>query len=288
MQKSSPENPGSLSAYTRGLLAKYNFPPKKKLGQNFIIDKASVDRIVLALRLSEDDCVLEIGTGLGTLTKELARIAKRVFSVEYDKLLFEIVKEVLKEQKNIELIREDFLRLDVKKLLKKCGHYKIAGNLPYYITSPIIEKLVEVRPRFELAALTMQKEVADRIAARAGTKEYGSLSIYVQYHFAVEIKSLIPNSAFFPHPSISSALITLTPRENPPVSVLNEQIFFDIVHAAFGHRRKILRNAILLSRKLSATEEDLDRAFLKAEISGVRRGETLSLDEFAKLANALS
>lgn len=283
-----PTSNDSLSSYTKEILHKYDFIPKKKLGQNFIIDRASLDRIVEALAISDADCIIEIGTGLGSLTRELGKLSFRVISVEYDKVLFEIAKGLLKDLKNVELVREDFLKVDIGKLLKRCKAYKIAGNLPYYITSPIIEKLVNARPKFSLAVLTMQKEVAERIVARPGTKDYGSLSIFTQYHFEAEIKSLIPKSAFLPHPTVSSAIVVLKPRENPSVAVLNEKLFFDLVHAAFEHRRKTVRNAILISHKIKISEEALDRAFLKIELDGVRRGETLSMDEFAKLSNCLS
>lgn len=287
MQKSSPENTGSLSAYTKGLLAKYDFPPKKKLGQNFIIDKASVDRIIAAGDLSNEDTVIEIGTGLGTLTKELAKHAARVISVEYDKILFEIDKELLKDLGNVELIRDDFLMIDLSALAKKLKSYKVIGNLPYYITAPIMTKLIEARPRFTVAVLTTQKEVAERLTAKPGSKQYGTLSIFVQYGLLVEIDSLIPNSAFYPHPAVSSAVVVLKPRVKPIVEVNSEELFFNVVHAAFAYRRKTLRNSILLSKKIDIDKDGLDRVLNSIGMDGDRRGETLSMDEFAKLSNAL-
>lgn len=277
-----------LSKSTRGLLSKYNFTPKKKLGQNFMIDRNSVDRIVDAAELSKDDLVLEIGTGLGTLTRALAEKAGKVISVEYDKVLFEIAKDVLDGVNNIDLVREDFLKLDLKKLLEKPSSYKIVGNLPYYITAPIITKLIEAKPVFSKGVITVQKEVAERLTAKPGTREYGTLSIFVQYHLIVSIVSFIAKSSFLPHPQVTSAIVVMEPREKPLVKVENEELFFRIIHASFEHRRKTLRNSILMSKKFDITKEKLDRALSAAGINGERRGETLSPEEFAGLSDALA
>jgi 16S rRNA (adenine1518-N6/adenine1519-N6)-dimethyltransferase len=288
MQKKKESSPqGSLSQTTKGLLQKFNFPPKKKLGQNFIIDEAAVERIVLAAELIKEDVVLEIGTGLGTLTKALAQNAGKVISVEYDKLLFEIAKEVLVKVDNLTLIRDDFLKIDLKKTLGKDRTYKIVSNLPYYITTPIITKLIEAEPKPSLAVLTVQKEVGERLVADAGSKAYGSLSIYAQYYFEVKVASHIPESAFYPHPAVSSSIVVLRPRKTPPADVKDEKLFFNIVRAAFEHRRKTLRNAILISHKFDISKEALDAALLKAGIDGGRRGETLGIKEFADLSKAL-
>ena len=255
-----------------------------------MIDKASVDRIVEAAELSGDDLVLEIGTGLGTLTKEIAERAGRVISVEYDKILFEIAGDILKGHANLELVREDFLKLDLQKILKKNKSfkaYKVVGNLPYYITAPIITKLIETHPKFSLAVFTVQREVGERLIASAGSKDYGTLSIYVQYHCDISISSHIPRSAFYPHPKVSSSVIVMKPRTKPAVEVKDEELFFKLVHAAFGHRRKTLRNSLLLSEKLNRSKEEIDAALERSGINGERRGETLSLEEYAKLSNSL-
>jgi len=281
MQKSPNNN-------LREILSRHDFTPKKKLGQHFMIDRASIERIVRAGELSRNDVVLEIGTGTGILTKELSDRAKKVISIEYDKILFEITKDILRNHKNIDLIRDDFLRLDLKAVLRKEKNYKVIANLPYYITAPIITKLLETKPMFSLAVLTVQKEVAERIVAGPGGKDYGPLSIYAQYHLEASIDSLIPKSAFFPHPAVSSAILILKPRKTPPAKVANEDVFFKLFHAAFEHRRKTLRNAILLSHKFVISKEKLDKALSQSGIDGERRGETLSIEEFAKLANELS
>jgi len=275
----------SLSESTRAILSRHGFTPKKKLGQNFIIDQASLDRIVSAGALTKDDTVLEIGTGLGSLTRELSKRAGRVISVEYDKVLFRIAAEELRGCGNVELVRDDFLRLDLKKL--KLKNYKAVANLPYYITAPIITRLIEAKPRFELAVVTVQREVGERIAASPGGKEYGTLSVYVQHSIDVKISCHIPKSAFFPHPAVSSSVLVLAPRKTQAVRVKSEKTFHSLFHAAFEHRRKTLRNSILVSHKLNISKERLDRALKRCGIDGERRGETLSIDEFARLSNAL-
>ena len=278
----------SLADATKELLARYNFPPKKKLGQNFIIDQESVDRIVDAAKLSKEDLVIEIGTGLGTLTKALAKKAAKVISIEYDKLLFEMDKDILKDLTNIELIRDDFLMLGMDKLLEGVKDYKVVGNLPYYITAPIITKLIETRPMFSRAVITVQKEVAERLTAKPGTREYGTLSIFAQYHLMVSVVSFIAKTSFLPRPHVSSAVVLLEPRLLPRVKVKDEGLFFKLIHASFEHRRKTLRNSILMSKKFDITKEKLEQALSKAGIDGERRGETLSIEEFAKISSLLS
>jgi 16S rRNA (adenine1518-N6/adenine1519-N6)-dimethyltransferase len=280
-----------LSQSTRRLLAKHDFTPKKKLGQNFIIDKAALDRIISAGELTEKDLVIEIGTGLGTLTKELAGNAGKVISIEYDKILYEIAKDNLKGHNNVELIRDDFLKIDLRKLIKEqkeFKNYKVIANLPYYITAPIITKLIEAKPAFSLAVLTVQREVGERMVAGPGSKKFGSLSLFIQYHSDVEINSDINKSGFLPHPAVSSSIIVMRPKIKPPVEVKNEKLLFDAIHAAFEHRRKTLRNAILLSHKFDISKEKLDEALHEAGIDGNRRGETLAIEEFATLADTLA
>jgi 16S rRNA (adenine1518-N6/adenine1519-N6)-dimethyltransferase len=280
-----------LSGTTREVLFRHRFTPKKKLGQNFIIDAASLERMIAAGDIKKNDLVIEIGTGLGTLTNELAKRSDRVVSIEYDKILFEIAKENLQGHKNIELIRDDFLKLDLEKLLKKekgLKPYKVIANLPYYITAPIMTKLIETVPIFSLAVLTVQKEVGERITAVPGTREYGTLSIYVQNYIDVTIDSHIPRSAFYPHPTVSSSILVLKPRSEPLARVKNEKLFFRVVHAAFEHRRKTLRNSIIISRRSNISKERLDCALELSGMDGGRRGETLSIGEFAMLANALA
>jgi len=268
----------TLSEITRELLKKSKLKIKKRLGQHFLIDKDILQRILAAAELAKEDLAIEIGTGLGTFTKELAERVAKVITVEIDQKLLEVARDFLKDYKNIEFIREDILEVD----LSPYPQAKIVANLPYYITTPIIEKLIEAKPK--LIVLTVQREVAERIVSKPASKDYGSFSIFVQYHTIPEIISFVPKSAFLPRPEVSSAILKLTPRKGPAVEVKDEKLFFEIVRAAFQQRRKTLKKALSSKFGLSKVESALSQA----QIDPKRRGETLSLAEFASICNALS
>jgi len=244
-----------------------------------LVDTASLDRIIETADISKEDTVIEIGTGSGILTKEIAKKAKKVISFEIDKRIFEVAKEYLCGMDNIELRNEDFLKADLKDLPSA----KIVANVPYYITTPIIERIFENKGMFSTVILTVQREFAERMAAKSGTKQYGSFTIFVNYHTEPKIAFYIPRSAFLPQPDVGSAVICMDIRKNPKVTVKDEQVFFEMVRAAFGQRRKTLRNALL-----SKFGSDLvDKALSDSGIDGKRRGETLSIEEFGELANSI-
>jgi len=270
----------SISQQTKSLLTKHGFHLKKSLGQNLLVDPASLNRTIEAADISKEDTVVEIGTGSGILTKEIAKKTKKVISFEIDKRIYEVAKEYLCGMDNIDLKNEDFLKAD----LNDVPSAKIVANVPYYITTPIIERIFENKKLFSTIVLTVQREFAERMAAKPGTKQYGSFTIFVNYHSSPKIAFNIPKSAFLPQPDVGSAVISLDIREKPKVSVKDEKIFFEVVRAAFGQRRKTLRNALL--SKFDAGI--IDNALLKSGIDGIRRGETLTIEEFASLANKVS
>ncbi len=271
-------NGPSLSEATKDLLKKHSFIPQKRFGQNFLIDKAALDRVVKAVSISKEDIVLEIGTGTGLLTKELAAFAGKVVSYEIDTRIFPIGEEYLKGTPNIELRNEDFLK---EQKLLPCTFTKCVANIPYYISTPIIEKLVELK--VPLIVITVQREFAERMAALPGSKDHGSFSVFVNYHFTSRIDSLIPKSSFLPQPDVGSAVVVLERRAAPAVRVKNETTFFKTVRASFGQRRKMLRNAL----QTVFSSEEVDAALSAGRIDGKRRGETLSMEEFALLSDAL-
>jgi 16S rRNA (adenine1518-N6/adenine1519-N6)-dimethyltransferase len=299
----------TLSQQTKDLLSKHNLRLKRSLGQNLMIDPAAIQRIIDAAELTKDDTVIEIGTGTGLLTKELAKVAKRVITFEVDRKIVEAAKDYLADCWNVDIINEDFLNVTGRwpclpagrwpmagseKSIPATGHRspatKIVANIPYYITSPIIEKLISVRTNghlpqqsLSLAVLTVQREFAERISAKPGTKEYGSFTVFMKFYCEAELVSFIPKTSFMPQPDIGSAIIRLKFREKPPVEVKDEKLFFEVVRVAFGQRRKTLKKA--LSAEFEKTK--VEKALEKSGIDPVRRGETLSIDEFATLANNL-
>lgn len=259
-----------LSRIVKELLASYNLHPKKRLGQHFMTDPGVVTRIVDACELLDEDVVLEIGVGLGVLTKELAQRCKKVIGIDIDKDMLQISKEVLRPFSNVILEYKDILKFTPDERLG--SDYKVVGNLPYYITSPIIERLLtEIHPK--LIVLTVQREVAERLVAKPGGKDYGSFTIYVQNRADVILNSYISRSSFYPQPGVGSAVIVLKPLEK-----LRYDINEKIVRTAFNQRRKMLRSSI----------KDLKIDFKSAGIDPKRRPETLSLEEFAKLTTYLS
>lgn len=271
---------------------RYGLKLSKSLGQNFLIDGNIVNAIIEAAGIDEDDLVIEIGPGIGVLTEAAAKKAHRVIGIEIDQKLIAILDETLKDYDNIKIINQDFMKTDLLSLMDEnrlsAESVKIIGNLPYYITTPIIMKILEGQALSEIESITimLQKEVADRIKASSGSKIYGALSIAVQYYCEVENIIKVPKDVFIPKPKVDSSVIKLSPRSEAPVNVVDKGVFFNLVKAAFGQRRKTLQNA--LSGIYDLSKEDVTKALLKACIDPKRRAETLDIKEFAALANAVS
>ncbi len=273
---------------------RYEFKISKSLGQNFLTDKNIIDRIIDAADIGEKDLVIEIGPGLGVLTYEAAQLAGKVLAVEIDSNLIPILNENLAEFDNVEIINCDFLKTDLVNLLEqhdKIGSQrregvKIIGNLPYYITTPIIMKILEDRAPADSITIMMQKEVADRIKAAPGSKAYGALSVAVQYYCTVVDVAKVPRDVFYPQPKVDSAVLRLDIREERPVELDDESVFFACVKGGFGQRRKTLLNSITGVCGLS--KEEVAAALEEAGIDSIRRAETLTLTEFADLANAVN
>lgn len=247
-----------------------------------------LERIIATAEVTNDDLILEIGAGLGHLTSKLAEVAKRVIAVELDDVLFAELQPIYAKTPNVELIKADVLKIDLAALLQSDSreHTKIVANLPYYITTPTLFKILELRSLIQTCVLMMQEEVAQRIVAPAGNRTYGSLSVVVNYHAEPEIALKVHATSFYPRPKVDSALLLLRMRETPKCLVKNEELFFRVVRGAFQHRRKTLRNSLIRSG-LSIPSEILDAAFSKLKLDSQRRGETLNIAEFADLANCL-
>ncbi|SHI03335.1 16S rRNA (adenine(1518)-N(6)/adenine(1519)-N(6))-dimethyltransferase RsmA [Clostridium grantii] len=269
---------------TKELVNKYGFKFTKSLGQNFLTDQSVLDDIVNSAKLTKDDVVIEIGPGVGTLTKELLEKAKKVYSIELDSSLVPILQEELKEYDNFTLINKDALKVDFNELIKD-EKVKFVANLPYYVTTPIIAKILTEGYNFDSLTIMIQKEVAERIGAEPGTKEYGSLSILVQYYCDVEIVRYVSSNAFIPQPKVDSIVIKLLKLDKPRTEMKDYTLFMKIVRQSFNMRRKTLRNGIKSMKILSG--EMIDKAFENAGIDGGRRGETLSIEEFAQLSDAI-
>ncbi len=255
--------------------------PKKSLGQNFLKDPHYLRKIADAARVSSGDQVLEIGPGLGHLTRELASRAKRVLALELDERLVPVLKKEFADMSGVEIVQADALAYSYGSLPEK---WKVVANLPYYLSTAIIQKLIESRAAFISLTLMLQKEVAERIVAPPGGKEYGFLSVFVQFYAEPRIQFMVPAGAFVPKPEVDSALITLTVRERPVVAVKSEDFLVRVVKAAFSLRRKTLGNAM---KQLGLSKEGTGRAFQAAKIDPVRRAETLSIEEFGRLADNL-
>ncbi|CVK18974.1 MULTISPECIES: 16S rRNA (adenine(1518)-N(6)/adenine(1519)-N(6))-dimethyltransferase RsmA [Sporomusa] len=254
----------------------------KKLGQNFLIDGNVVDGIVAAAQVKAGDTVLEVGPGIGTLTQGLAEAGAEVTAVELDRRLLDVLAKTLEGYDNVKVIHGDILKIDISREINK-EKYKLVANLPYYITTPIIMKFLEERLPVELLVTMVQKEVAQRMVAKPGGKDYGALSVAVQYYTEPEIMFIVPPKAFIPAPAVESAVIRCTVRTVPPVQVASEKMFFRVVKAAFAQRRKTLANGLKANGLDKAAVE---KVLAQAGIDGTRRGEQLSLDEFAAIANA--
>ena len=274
---------------TKNIIKKHGFFFSKSLGQNFLIDANIPINLIKAIGIDSTDNIIEIGPGIGSLTQVIAEYAKKVVVVEIDKKLIPILEETLSENKNVEIIHDDILKIDLHKLMEsKFNHEKtiVIGNLPYYITTPIIMRFLEEKVRVEQLVFMVQKEVAERMQAKPSTKQYGTLSIAVQYYCDVKTIMKVPPTVFLPQPKVESSVITLDVLENPRVNVKDSDLFFGLVKDAFGKRRKTLLNT-LSSGNLQLDKIFLKKVFNKCGIDGGRRGETLSIEEFAILANTV-
>ena len=279
------------SKNTIEVLQKYDFVFQKKFGQNFLIDSHVLDKIVNAAGITKDDFVLEIGPGIGTMTQYLAASARKVFAVEIDKALIPILEDTLKEFDNVQVINQDILKVDIKKLAEEHNDgkpIKVVANLPYYITTPIIMGLFESQVPIDSITVMVQKEVADRMKVGPGTKDYGALSLAVQYYAEPYIVANVPPNCFMPRPKVGSAVIRLTRHEKPPVEVADEKLMFRLIRASFNQRRKTLANGLNNSPELSYSKEEIQQTIEKCGFKAGIRGEALTLEDFAKLANAFS
>ena len=266
----------------------YGFKFSKSLGQNFLTDKHIIDQIVDGADIGPEDLVIEIGPGVGVITYEAAQQAKKVVAVEIDKTLLPILEETLGEFDNVRVINEDILKLDLNKVIEEEGasNVKIMGNLPYYITTPIIMKILEDGVDAESITIMMQKEVADRIKAAPGSKAYGALSAAVQYYCTVDTVAKVPRSVFVPQPNVDSIVLRLNIRKEKPVQLENENLFFECIKAGFGQRRKTLLNS--LQNIKGVTKEIVVASLDAAGVEPSRRAETLNLEEFATIANEVN
>ena len=273
------------------VLQKYNFNFQKKFGQNFLIDTHVLDKIISAAGITKDDFVLEIGPGIGTMTQYLACVAREVVAVEIDKNLIPILEDTLSDYDNVSIINEDILRVDLVSLAEEKNQgcpIKVVANLPYYITTPIIMGLFEKKVPLESITVMVQKEVADRMQVGPGTKDYGALSLAVQYYAEPYIVANVPPNCFMPRPSVGSAVIRLTRHKEMPVQVKDEQLMFKLIRASFNQRRKTLANGLKNSSELDLSKEMIEQAIEQLGKGASIRGEALTLEEFAQLANIIS
>jgi len=279
-----------IPANTIAVLQKYNFNFQKKFGQNFLIDTHVLDKIIEESHITKDDCVLEIGPGIGTMTQYLAENAREVIAVEIDRALIPILQDTLSAYDNVTVINEDILKVDINKIAEEKNNgkpIKVVANLPYYITTPIIMGLFESHVPLKSITIMVQKEVADRMQEGPGSKEYGALSLAVQYYAKPEIVANVPPNCFMPRPNVGSAVIRLTRYEEPPVDVKDDKYMFALIRASFNQRRKTLVNGLLNAGNLNITKEDILNALEEMQLSPTVRGETLSLQQFATLSNRL-
>lgn len=273
---------------TIAVLQKYNFSFQKKFGQNFLIDTHVLDKIIRSAEITKDDFVLEIGPGIGTMTQYLACAAREVVAVEIDKALIPILEDTLSSYDNVTVINEDVLKLDIVKLAQERNGgkpIKVVANLPYYITTPIIMGLFESHVPVQSITVMVQKEVADRMQVGPGTKDYGALSLAVQYYAKPYIAANVPPNCFMPRPKVGSAVIRLECHEEPPVQVKDEKLMFRIIRASFNQRRKTLANGLKNSPEISLSREGIEQAIAELGKGASVRGEALNLEEFAILSN---
>lgn len=276
---------------TIDIIQKYQFVFQKKYGQNFLIDTHVLDKIIAAADITDQDCVLEIGPGIGTMTQCLAEHAKKVIAVEIDKTLIPILEDTLGGYQNVTIIHNDILKTDICALTEQYNDgkpIKVVANLPYYITTPIIMGLFENHVPLESLTVMVQKEVASRMQAGPGTKDYGALSLAVQYYARPYLVANVPPNCFMPRPKIGSAVIRLTRHKKPPVQTADEKLLFMLIRASFNERRKMLINGLYNSPDLSFSKDEISEALKTAGLSEKVRGETLSLEQFAALCDVLA
>ena len=276
---------------TIAVLQKYNFSFQKKFGQNFLIDTHVLDKIIASAEITKDDMVLEIGPGIGTMTQYLACAARKVVAVEIDKTLIPILEDTLSEYDNVQIINQDVLKVNLAKLAEEENGgkpIKVVANLPYYITTPIIMGLFENHVPLKSITVMVQKEVADRMQVGPGTKDYGALSLAVQYYAKPYIVANVPPNCFMPRPKVGSAVIRLERDEEPPVQVADEKLMFRIIRASFNQRRKTLVNGLKNSPEIQFSKEEIEAAIETLGKGASVRGEALTLEEFARLSNILS
>ncbi len=274
------------------ILKKYDFMFQKRFGQNFLIDTHVLEKIIKSAEITKEDLVLEIGPGIGTMTQYLCENAREVIAVEIDKNLIPILEgDTLAEYDNVTIINEDILKLDLNQLVQERNggkRIKVVANLPYYITTPIIMGLFESHVPLQNITVMVQKEVADRMQAGPGSKDYGALSLAVQYYATPYIAANVPQNCFMPRPNVGSAVIRLTLHEQPPVQVQDEKLMFALIRASFNQRRKTLVNGLTNAAELSFTKEEVQAALEKMGLSATIRGEALTLEQFAELSNLLA
>ncbi len=278
-----------IPSNTIEVLQKYNFNFQKKFGQNFLIDTHVLEKIIDASEITKDDCVLEIGPGIGTMTQYLAENAREVIAVEIDKALIPILGDTLKEYDNVTIINDDILKVDINRIVEEKNDgrpIKVVANLPYYITTPIIMGLFESHVPLKSITIMVQKEVADRMQVGPGTKDYGALSLAVQYYAKPEIVANVPPNCFIPRPNVGSAVIRLTRYEEPPVKAEDEKFMFNLIRASFNQRRKTLVNG-LQNGGLGLSKETILEALEEMNLPATIRGEALTLSQFAQLSNIL-
>lgn len=276
---------------TTETIQKYQFAFQKRFGQNFLIDSHVLDKIVNAAGITKEDCVLEIGPGIGTMTQYLAEHAGRVVAVEIDTNLLPILAETLKDYSNVTVINEDILKVDMNSLVEEYNNgrpIKVVANLPYYITTPIIMGLFESNVPIENITVMVQKEVADRMQVGPGSKDYGALSLAVQYYASPYIVANVPPNCFIPRPNVGSAVIRLTRYQEPPVQVKDAKLMFRLIRASFNQRRKTLQNGLNNSPELSFSKEEIAAVIESLGLPAAVRGEALTLEQFAALANAFT
>ena len=272
------------------VIQKYQFDFQKKFGQNFLIDGRVLEKIMDAADIGAEDFVLEIGPGIGTMTQYLAERARQVMAVEIDRNLIPILSETLSDYDNVEILNADILKIDLRKTVEEKNQgkpIKVVANLPYYITTPIIMELFESEIPVDNITVMVQKEVADRMQAQPGTKDYGTLSLAVQFYAEPYIVANVPPNCFMPRPKVGSAVIRLTRHQNPPVEVKNKKLLFQLIRASFNQRRKTLQNGIKNFSGLSFSKEEVADALEQIGVSPTIRGEALSLEQFAELCSLL-
>ena len=275
---------------TIAVLKKYNFNFQKKFGQNFLIDTHVLEKIISAANVGEEDFVLEIGPGIGTMTQYLCEHGREVAAVEIDKNLIPILEDTLSAYANVQIIHQDILKMDINRLVHEKNQgkpIKVVANLPYYITTPIIMGLFESHVPIESITIMVQKEVADRMQVGPGTKDYGALSLAVQYYAKPEIVANVTPNCFMPRPKVGSAVIRLTRHQQAPVKVMQERQMFALIRASFNQRRKTLMNGLNNAVDISYSKEQVVQALEKMGLPANVRGETLTLEQFARLSNLL-